>query len=170
MRANLNRAFSLALVLVFAWALFEAQGFRAQARLFPVAIGVAGLALALLHLALEFRRAGASVGVGDGMPAGAAALAPDGGALADEVPPAVLRRRTYAILGWVLGFALAIWLLGFPLAVPLMTLAYLKLGAGESARVSVVYAVLAGVVFYGLFVELVRLPFEPGVLLDLLPL
>ena len=56
MTTNLSKAFSVALVLLFAWALFEAQGFRAQARLFPVAIGVAGLALALLHLVVELRR------------------------------------------------------------------------------------------------------------------
>jgi hypothetical protein len=169
MKGNLNTAFSLALVLVFAWALFEAQGFRAQARLFPVAIGLAGLALALLHLGLQLRRTAAPTGASDGAPGAAGRLAVADGEHGELVSPEVRRRRTYAILGWVLAFALAIWLLGFPLAVPLMTLAYLKLGGGESARVSVVFAALTGVVFYGLFVEVVRLPFEPGVLTSLLP-
>ena len=90
-------------------------------------------------------------------------------ASAETVSPEIRRRRTFAILGWILAFALAIWLLGFPLAVPVMTLVYLKLGAGESGRVSVIYAVVTGVVFYGLFVEIVRIPFEPGVLTALLP-
>jgi hypothetical protein len=35
--------------------------------------------------------------------------------------------------------------------------------------VSVIYAVVTGIVFYGLFVEIVRIPFEPGVLIVLLP-
>jgi len=170
MRASLSTAFSLALVLVFAWTLYEAQGFRAQARLFPVAIGVAGLALALLHLVLELRHRGEPAGASDGAPAAADAGEPDEDELAETVPPEVRRRRTYAILGWVLAFSLATWLLGFPLAVPLMTLAYLRVGAGESARVSVIFAAVTGVVFYGLFVEVVRLPFDPGLLTSLLPI
>ena len=70
----------------------------------------------------------------------------------------------------VLAFALGTWLLGFPLAVPLMTLAYLKVGAGESTLVSLLFAAGSGIVFYGLFVEAVRIPFEPGLLVDLLPI
>lgn len=180
MRSKLSVVFSAALVLFFAWTLYETHGFRAQARLFPVAIGVAGLLLALLHLGLELRQraapavaeASASPAMGDGAAAALARAEGDAAeeALDEEVPPAVRQRRTFAILGWVVAFALATWLLGFPLAVPLMTLAYLKVGAGESTLVSLLFAVGTGIVFYGLFVEAVRIPFEPGLLVDLLPI
>lgn len=164
MKANLNRAFAGAIALLFLWALFEAQGFRAQARLFPVVIGVVGLLLVVVYLAGSVRQATpAAEPSADAFGAPEALAEP-----ADAVPPAVRRRRTAAILAWTVGFALATWLLGFPLAVPLATFAYLKVGARESWVTSVVFAAVTGAVFYGLFVEIVHLPFEDGVLVSLI--
>ena len=43
-----------------------------------------------------------------------------------EIAPAVVRKRTLDVIGWTVGFFVAIWLLGFSIAVPLMILLYLK--------------------------------------------
>ncbi len=165
MKANLNRAFAGAIALLFTWALFEAQGFRAQARLFPLVIGVTGLLLVVVYLVSGLRQETSATEP----PAADAFGAPEGLAEpAEALPPEVRQRRTAAILAWTVGFALATWLLGFPLAVPLATFAYLKMGARESWVTSVVFAAVTGAVFYGLFVEIVHLPFEDGVLVSLI--
>jgi hypothetical protein len=169
MTAKLNLAFALAILLFFAWTLVEAQHFRAQARLFPVVIGVTGLLLTAVYLVAELVRV-RRLGRLALEPAPASSLDTADDELAGEaVPAAVRRRRTYAILGWILGFTLAAWLLGFIVAVPLVTLAYLRFGARESWRLSAAYAVASGLLFYGLFDQVVHIPFEPGLLLSLLP-
>lgn len=163
MRNSLGLLFSLALVALFAGALVGAQGFRAQARLFPIVIAVAGLAIALVQVGQEVRRQrSAAVGAGRVGEAGAEQADED-----TEIPPEERRRRTAAILGWLLAFTAAIWLLGFPAAVPIAVGAYLKLGAGESWRASLVFALASGVLFYGLFVWAIRIPFEEGLLVAL---
>ena len=165
MRNRFGLLFSLALVALFAGALVGAQGFRAQARLFPIVIAVAGLALALVQLGQEIRR--------QRSPAGNAERVGEAGPeemqeQADQLPAEDQRRRTVAILGWLLAYVLAIWLLGFPLAVPILVGAYLKLGARESWLASAGFALACGAFFYGVFVRLIRIPFEDGVLFALL--
>jgi uncharacterized membrane protein len=158
MRGRLGLVFSLALVVVFALALISAQAFRAQVRLFPVVIGVAGLALALVQLAIELRR------LRSAEPETAVAT-PESEAGAPSAE--VARRRTAAILGWILAFALGVWLIGFPLTVPLLTFAYLRLDARERWLPSALFAAASGVVFYGLFVYAARIPFDDGLLFTL---
>ena len=155
-------AFAACFVLVFAYVLAEAiwgygETFR-RARLFPLAIGIPCLLLALVVLGLEVRS-------GSVAPASEPAPPPD---VAAEPPlePAVARRRTLAMWGWVLGFFLGIWLLGFTIAVPVLTLLYLKLGAGERWVPTLLLTAAAFVFFYGVFDYGLRLPFPPGVLLE----
>ena len=166
-RPTAGVVFCLALAVLFAAALVAAQGFRAQARLFPTVIGIVGLALALLQLAMELRKQQAPA-------PGPPAVAPFGSGeesvegMEGEVPPEVLRRRTAALLAWVFGFAAAVWLVGFSAAVPLCTLAYLKVDARESWPTSIIFAAASGAVFYGLFEKAIRIPFDEGILITLL--
>lgn len=147
--------FALFFVAVFFYVLDEAiYGFGAvekTAALFPLAVGVPSLALALCALVQEWRR-----------PAAAAETA------AAAAERAALRRRTAAIVGWTVGFFLMIWLLGFVAASAAATLLYLKLGAGEGWGVSAVLAAVAWLFFYGLFDYGLHLPFPPGELFVLL--
>ena len=151
MRPKLSILFSVFLVVAFAWALFAAQGFRSQARLFPVVIGIVGLSLAVVQLVLDVRRrAGGEV-------SGA-------GTAIDTLDLVQAQRRTAIIIGWIIGFVIAVWLLGFFIAVPLLSLAYLRLTAREGWPVSLGYAAVSGIVFYGLFGIAVRIPFDAGML------
>lgn len=178
--------FALALAALFAGTLVAAQNFRRQAQLFPIVIGVVGLSLAAAQVVQEVRRSRApgddledrvdlppphpSPGKeGESAVDMLALIADREPAEAEPVPPEVLRRRTAAILGWILAFTLAIWFLGFSLAVPVATFAYLKVGARESWRVSGLFTVLLGVLFYVVFIQVVRIPFDEGMLFTLLP-
>ena len=138
-------------VAIFVYVVYEAiYGFGAiekQAALFPLAVGLPSLALAILALVHEFR-------------APAPAAPEETAALAAE--RTLLRRRTAAIVCWTVGFFLTIWFLGFITASAVATLAYLKLGAGERWGISVALAAVAWIFFFGLFDYGLHLPFPPG--------
>jgi hypothetical protein len=139
--------FTLVVVAFFAWTLWEAREWWFRARLFPWAIGFAGLALAILQL------------MSDG-----AALVKSrraGGEQKTDEKSAVVRQRTLSMTAWILGFFAAIWLLGFPLAVPLTIFLYLK-NARERWPISIILAFFGWVSFYGLFDHVLHVPFPEG--------
>jgi TctA family transporter len=139
--------FTLIVVGFFAWTLWEAREWWFRARLFPWAIGFAGLALALLQF------------IYDG-----AALAKSmraGREVKSDEDSAVTQQRTLKMVAWILGFFAAIWLLGFSVAVPLTILIYLK-GAQERWPISIALAGLGWLAFYGLFDHLLHVPFPEG--------
>ena len=139
--------FTLIVVGFFAWTLWEAREWWFRARLFPWAIGFAGLALALLQF------------IYDG-----AALAKSmraGREVKSDEESAVAQQRTVKMVAWILGFFAAIWSLGFSVAVPLTILVYLK-GAQERWPISIALAGLGWLAFYGLFDHLLHVPFPEG--------
>src|SRR5918995_2883696 len=92
-------------IYVLREAFFEIRPMEERAALFPLALGIPCLVLALLAFGQEFfntlRRA--ETEPPDAKPA---------------IEAAVVRRRAISIIAWILGFFLAIWLLGFQIAVP----------------------------------------------------
>jgi hypothetical protein len=80
------------------------------------------------------------------------------------VDPALARRRTFNIFGWILGFFLAIWLIGFAITVPLLVFTYLKIQSAENWRISIILSAVAWLIFYGLFVRTLHLPFPEGLI------
>jgi TctA family transporter len=119
--------------------------------MFPLTIGIPSLVLAILAFGQEFfliLRRGASQS--------------DTSGTALSLSPGLVRHRTVSIIGWTLGFFLAIWLLGFNLAVPVATFLYLKVGAREGWPITVVLTLVAWLFFYGLFDYTLHLPFPKG--------
>ncbi len=155
-------AFALALAGAFAWAVYEAQVFPEGARLFPLAIALPALALALLQAALSVR-ARASV------PAEEVADMADVPDIAGEetLGGAERARRTAEITAWILGVFAAVFLLGFLLAVPLAAVAYLRVAAREGWLASIAVAALCWGLVFGVFDRLLHVPLPPGVLLRL---
>src|SRR5688572_12344765 len=143
-------AFSLFMALLAGWFVWQAvgsggllpppfpRGWGQKSSLFPLVIGIPTFALALLQLAIDI---GGRRKVEVATPA------------APDVPPDLVRQRTMVILSTFIGFVLATWLLSFTIAVPLVTLLYLRFGAGESWRLSLILTVIAGVSFELVFVQ-----------------
>jgi hypothetical protein len=149
-RLDGRAAFSLALVGLFAWALWQSRGFGVRAGLFPWAVCVPGFVLALGQLTRDLGHRRDAPG-------------PDaGGVSTPDVPGHVARRRGGAICGWIVGFWLALWLLGFSLATLAMTGAYLRFGARERWLTSALLAAAAFAVVYGLFGQVLAVPFPAG--------
>jgi hypothetical protein len=145
--------FSFIFLLFFIVFVYQAHEWRLQARLYPFVIGIPMLILALIQVILDAK--------------GIESKADTGGAPVDfqmtkEIDPAVAKRRAISMFSWIFGFFFLIWLLGFSPAIPIMVFCYLKIQSREPWVLSIILTVIAWVVFWGLFVWLLNLPFPPG--------
>ena len=141
---------SLVLVALFAWALWQSRTFGVRAGLFCWAVGIPGLALAIVQLARDLT----------GHRSRPAPETTEAGG--PDVPRAVATRRTVEICAWIAGFWLAIWLLGFSIATLVATFLYLKAGARERWPISILLSVLGFAFVYGIFETALSVPFPPG--------
>jgi putative tricarboxylic transport membrane protein len=152
--------FALLFVVLFAFIVYQAKfGFGSwepRAALFPLAVGIPCLILAILTVGLELFRVTRLVASESVSPAESA----------HEVAPDVARNRTMVIASWIVGFFLAIWFLGFPIASAFATFLYLKFSGGERWATSVALALIAWAFFYGMFDYALKLPFPDGALMD----
>jgi putative tricarboxylic transport membrane protein len=145
-------AFSIGIVVVLLWALWASRGFGLRAGLFPWAVIVPALLLAMTQFARDLtgRRQDRPLDLLD---------------TARDVSPDVAGRRTLEIAAWVVGMFAAIWLIGFAAATLLTTFFYLRLGARERWGISVTLSLGAFLLVYGLFELALGVPFPPGSLL-----
>lgn len=141
--------FSLFLVALFAWALWQAWGWEFRPGLFPWVVGFLALPLAFLQLNLDV--------------AGAVKTISHGLVEARDREATRLARETVKISAWILGYFVAIWLLGFSVAIVVTTFLYLKL-AKERWLITLALTFFAWVSFYGVFVYLLHVPFPEGLL------
>ena len=149
-------AVSMAMVLLFAWALWQSLGYGLRAGLFPWAVTVPALGLAIVQLARDLS------GRRDVADRSASAT---GAGVRPADPPPDVHRRTAEIGAWILGMFAAIWLMGFALATFVTTLLYLKVGARERWAVSIALSVGGFLFVHGLFERVLAVPFPPGQLL-----
>ena len=151
-RLDGGAAFSLAIVLLFAWALWQSRSFGWRAALFPWAVTVPALFLAIAQFAREHL-------------GGPEHSGPERAEPTPSVTSAVVRRRTAEIAAWIIGMFVAIWLVGFAGATLVTTFLYLKLGARERWAPSLALSLGGFVLVYGLFERALGVPFPPGGLL-----
>jgi hypothetical protein len=162
LRFDGTTAFALAIVVLFAWALWQSRGFGTRAGLFPWAVCIPGLTLAILQLARDVT--GHRDRPSEVNPAEAAL---DEG---PDVPPDVARRRSIEMAAWIVGYLVAIWLIGFSVGTLVMTFLYLKVGARERWPMTIVMSAFGFAFVYGIFEKGLGVPFPPGRLLSWLGL
>jgi hypothetical protein len=147
-------AFAAVLIALFAYATVTALGFPEGARLFPAAIAIPSLVLAVLLAIISLRaRATATV-----------VPSPDTETEA-TIAPEERTRRTAEIGVWFLGIFAAVYLLGFLVAIPISAVAYLRFAARESWVTSVAVAALCWGLVFGIFDRLLHVPLPAGELL-----
>jgi hypothetical protein len=132
-------------------------------RLFPWAIGIPALALAVRQLLADWRSAGTNVEQGEATRyAGVLDIPVD-----RSIPPEEMFRHTVRTAYWILTFACGIWFLGFLIAIPLFIFFYLisEASAGKFSA-----AVVAGLTFlfvWALFDQLMHLAWPEAALFTL---
>jgi hypothetical protein len=160
--------FTLFILVLVAWAAWEARGWPLQARLMPWMIGIPTTLLVAAQLIRDLRRepSGAaerqesgSSGQPEGQSLGQAPLVEEAG---PALEPAEERRRTANAVGWIVGFALAIWLLGFHIGVPLATLLYLRLAGREGWPITLILSAGAWASIALFFDCTMHILFSPG--------
>jgi putative tricarboxylic transport membrane protein len=144
---------SIVIALFFVVFAYQAKDWRLQARLYPWAIGIPMLILAVIQVVLDLK------GIA---PKQTQSAAPVDVQLAERTDPALARRRTVNIFTWLIGYLIAVWLLGFSYCVPLVVFLYLKFQSRESWPLALGLTMLAWIFFYGLFDRLLHLPFPDG--------
>jgi len=146
--------FALVLMAVFAYATVTALSYPEGAKLFPLAIAIPSLVLAVVLALISLRARGIPV----------APSTPD----PDDDPTLTAEartRRTGEIALWILGIFVAVYLLGFLVAIPISAAAYLRFAARESWVTSGAVAGVCWLLVFGIFDRLLHLPLPPGELL-----
>src|SRR5438309_98741 len=148
--------FIVVVAVLLALALWQSRNFGFRAGLFPWAIGIPTLLLALAQLGKDL--------LGREKPKAALAA----WEVAVDVPPEVARQRTVSILIWTIGFFLAIWLLGFSYSIPVSMILYLKFAGKEKWPMTIAVTFFTWLFIYGLFERALSIPFPEGLLFTLL--
>lgn len=153
MRLTPRTAFSFLVLVFFVYLVWEAGEWRLQARLYPWAIGIPMILLAVINIVQEIR-------------------GPKEGAVSDNTPVdfqltqtvdrAVAVKRTANALIWIVGFMVGIWVLGFSITVAGMTFGYLKIQSEEGWPMSLILTASAWLIYYVVFERTLLLPFPDG--------
>ena len=132
-----------------------------QARLYPWAIGIPMLILAIAQVILDLKGVKAKQ---------SSDATPMDFQFTQDVEPAVAKKRAITMFSWLFGFFVAILLVGFNIAIPLMMFTYMRFQGKEPWILSIVLTVIAFVFYYTLFVRVLNLPFPEGLLITWLGL
>ena len=143
--------FTLVIFVLVCAGVVTARGWPAQARLFPLVVGLAAASMCAAQLFLDLFR----VSTGDA--ARVMDLEAERG-----VPGHVVARRAADIFGWILGLLTSIWVIGFLLTVPLFMWLYLALRGRAGWRLCLGYTALAVTVLLGVFHYTLHIPWPQG--------
>jgi len=147
-------AICLFIMAVSLIAVLNAFKWPLQTALFPMVIGTVMFFLSLATLILILTGKGESPGK----------QAPVDRQLSADVDEATANRATLVAFGWVIGFFALILFLGFPIAISLFVFCYAKFQGKEKWGVSLALTFFSWLIFWGLFIRLLHIPFEDGLL------
>ncbi len=159
MRLTGRAIFSGALVLFFAFFVWQAKDWPPVVRLFPWAIGIPMLVVSMALLIGELRRAP------ERKPA---EQAPVDFRFTHEPDAALARQKTLTTFAWIFATLAAIWLFGFIIALPLVVFLYTKFQSREPWALSLALAGVCWIMLVGLFERVLHLPFPEGIVFGLL--
>jgi hypothetical protein len=133
-------------------------------RLFPWAIGIPALALAVRQLFTDWRGAGANAEQGEATRyAGVLDIPVD-----QSISPQEMFRHTVKTARWIFAFAFGIWFFGFLISIPLFVFFYLVYEAQARKPVGLIIAGLTFLFVWGMFDRLMHLAWPEAALFTLL--
>ena len=155
MKRLMQNGFTSLLIIAVAVGLYTARGWSATTALFPRVIGFPMLALLIVILAIDMKRARCQKEDED--------TEGDGGM--DFVATA---SRTVIYLGWLIGFGVLIWAIGIVYSIPIYVFAYLRAVGKYSWLQSGIYAAASVAVIILLFDYAFQVAWPEGALLSIL--
>lgn len=155
------------LLFLFIYIVIGGSGMAIQARLFTLAVGWIGIAIVGVQLVRELVQQyrenqllanGHQIEVTEDGPEGAVDFV-----VTEEEKTAYGRLAAIEQFGWLWGMIACLWLLGFYISVPAMVGLYLR-RHGESWLLSILITAGVWLTVWGLFHEMLNLPFPQGFL------
>ena len=153
---------SLFFVVVIAVWVVTAAGLNWDTRLFPWAVGIPALALALRQLVADWQGASAKTEQGEERYPGVLDIAVD-----RSIPPEEMFRHTVKTAYWILTFACGIWFLGFLISIPLFIFSYLISEAKARKFTALIVAGLTFLFVWALFDQMMHLAWPEAALFTL---
>lgn len=145
---------------------FESLGYSADARLFPLIIGVSLLGMLLVNIVLIHYPTQFSSESGGLFDSISEEIKPDQTNEETEEPTAVVRiYREITMVLWIFGVFVLIWLIGFLNAFAVFIFSFIYVYEEDLIRAGGV-SLLSLLFMYALFVELLSLPIWEGILLS----
>jgi len=145
--------FDLLVLLFFAFLVWEAREWKLQARLYPWVIGFPMLLLGAIHLGLDLK---------GGRKKNPSEATPVDVQFTKGIDPKLAKSRTINIFSWIFGFIICVWLVGFSISIPIVIFFYLKVAAREGWALSALLTSAGWLLYWGLFDQILRLPFPDG--------
>jgi uncharacterized membrane protein len=149
-RFSWGAAFSLALVVIFAGALWQSRTFSSTAGFFPWVLGFPVLIFSMVQFVLELIGRSARIDPREKVDS------------ETGLPMDVVKRRTARVFAWILGWFTGIWLFGFTVGAPLCTFIQLKFGEREKLLLTTALTATVWAFVYLIFVRLLHVPFPKG--------
>jgi len=144
--------FSFCALIFFCVFVYQAHDWRMQARLYPFAIGIPMIILAIIQVIFDLK----------GIESKTQDAAPVDFQMSQTVAPVVAFKRTVNIFSWCFAFFFGCWLVGFTITIPVIGFSYMYFHGKEKLWLSATLTVIAFIFFYSLFVRLLNLPFPDG--------
>jgi hypothetical protein len=149
--------------VIVVWVVTAAR-FNWDTRLFPWAVGLPALALALRQLVVDWTGSGANAEQGEeARYPGVLDIPVD-----RSITPEVMTRHTVKTAGWITAFACGIWFLGFLVSIPLFVFLYLIYQAQAGRGVALVIAGLTFAFVWVVFDAMMHLAWPEAALFMLL--
>lgn len=155
MKIRPQAIFSFLALVFFCVFVYQALEWRLQARLYPFAIGIPMIILALIQVILDLK--GIEHKPDDN-------VTPVDFQATKTVEPAIAFKRTVNMFSWFFGFFFGCWLAGFSITVPVIVFSYMYFHGKEKLWLSALLTGVAFVFYYSLFVRLLNLPFPDGMI------
>lgn len=169
-RKKIELIFSLLIVGLLAWVLWEARAWPPQSRFFPWSVGISVLCLALVQLGIAVRnmfRSEPAVEEAVSHDAQSSGNGEEGSrSRQGDADRKVTGRRVIVMQVWVAIFFLGIWLLGFKVGAFVLTLVFLKLAAKERWEISAAFAVMSYLFFLLVFDIALKVPLATGLIAE----
>lgn len=146
-----NTLFTLFIVAIAAWAVWDARMWDLKARLFPWVVGIPLVTIGGVYVILQ---------LGGWIKDTRAEMELAG--IGVDVDPATIRRRSLEFVAWLLIFVGGVWLLGFVWGAPALNIAYMKLVGREKWGITLI---LAGVLAVSMWLMryVLQVPFHDGI-------
>jgi hypothetical protein len=144
-RKQIDLLVSVVVLAVISWMVWEARQWDVRARLFPLAVGIPAIGVALVQVGFAVRSLRTASGP-------------------SIVPDASAGARTRQMLAWILAITAAIVLFGFEVGSALITFAFLRYAARERIALSLIISIITYASFLAVFDRALNIPMPPGLL------